>query len=130
MGLSSPIGAQGRKMPVMDRSRELHPRENIPKKGWMGQTLQSTSYKEVQHSHNHTLTLPWPETTTTTFVEPHLFQMLIFLIKKIYSDQCRRNKRSEHNLKVSEEFQTCYSTLFALCVISSLSFIDLWQTKS
>lgn len=53
-----------------DSSRELHPRENTPKKGWMNQTLQSASSEQVQHSHNHTLTLLKPE-TARTFVEPH-----------------------------------------------------------
>lgn len=57
-------------MPVMDSSRELHPRGNIHQKGWMDQTLQSTSSKQEQHSHNHTLTLPRPE-RARTFVEPH-----------------------------------------------------------
>lgn len=60
----------------------------------------------------------------------YLFQMLIFLIKKTYSNQCRRNKMSKYKLKFSEEFQTRYSRLFACCVISPSSFIDLWQIKS
>lgn len=75
-------------MPVMDSSRELHPRENILKKEWIDQSLQSTSPEQVQHSHNHTLSLLRPE-TAQTFLSPvvymtnwYLFPMLIFFFNE------------------------------------------------